>query len=69
VKCPRCDAPSAVVEATASKYRTTLIKRRCDGGHAFTTYKVHQPQGAVEKHGFLQMLKAISEQVPSPGAR
>lgn len=43
MKCPKCGAPSNVIETRASANLTTSRRRKCFNDHTFKTVEIHAP--------------------------
>ncbi len=50
MNCPRCGAPSTVLDTRKGEFLTTLRRRRCEKMHVFHTTEAHN--AAVSKHRY-----------------
>lgn len=59
MNCPRCGAPSSVLDTRKGDHLTTLRRRRCEKMHVFHTTEAHN--AALSKHRY--SIKAFAASV------
>ena len=60
VNCPKCNLPTRVT-ATEIRARWKRRRRRCEGGHVFTTYEMEWPLGG---QALTRIINNISHKKP-----